>query len=116
VKLPTLPQQALIYRLSGDYNPIHIDPEVGRAAGFARPILHGLCTYGIAARALLRSVLDNEPARLRRLDVRFSHPFYPGETLVTEIWRESATQVAFCCKSAERGVVVIQNGLACFSY
>jgi acyl dehydratase len=115
VRLPTLTQQALIYRLSGDYNPIHVDPAVGRAAGFAGPILHGLCTYGVAARALLKVVGDNEPMRLKRLDARFSNPAYPGETIVTEIWKETGGQVAFCCKSAERGIVIIQNGLACFS-
>jgi acyl dehydratase len=115
IALPTLPQQALIYRLSGDYNAIHIDPDVARSAGFGGPILHGLCTYGIAARALIGGLLDNQPSRLRRLDVRFSNPVYPGETIVTEVWKEGEGQAAFCCKSAERGVVVIQNGLACFS-
>ncbi len=88
--LPTLPQAALIYRLSGDYNPLHADPAVAAAAGFRQPILHGLCTYGVAGHALLKTLCGYDPARLRRMDVRFSAPVYPGETIRTEIWHESA--------------------------
>src|SRR3546814_18244504 len=87
VSLPTRPDQALIYRLSGDYNPLHIDPEIALQAGFERPILHGLCTYGVAGRALLRGLVDADPLRLKSMSCRFSAPVYPGETIVTEIWK-----------------------------
>lgn len=115
VVLPTRPEQALIYRLSGDYNPLHVDPAVAKSSGFERPILHGLCTYGIAARALIRAAGEGSPSRLRRLDVRFSAPVYPGESIVTEIWRESGGRAAFRCKVQERDLVVLNNGLAEFS-
>lgn len=85
--LPTSARAALIYRLSGDYNPLHADPEVARAAGFPRPILHGLATYGIAGRAILREFCDDEPGRMASLAVRFSAPVLPGETIRTEMWR-----------------------------
>lgn len=114
VVLPTRPEQALIYRLSGDYNPLHVDPAVAKSGGFERPILHGLCTYGIAARALIRALGSGVPSRLRRFDVRFSSPVYPGETVVTEIWNEGAGKAAFRCLVLERNVVVINNGYAEF--
>jgi len=108
----TLPQAALIYRLSGDFNPLHADPEVARAAGFERPILHGLCTYGVAGHALLKLVCDYDPARLKRMDVRFSAPVYPGETIRTEVWREGGERFAFRCIVPERKAVVLNNGYA----
>lgn len=108
----TAANQALIYRLSGDYNSLHIDPEVARVGGFERPILHGLCTYGVVGRALIATLCDNEPARLKKLNVRFSNPAYPGDSIRTEIWREDVGKVAFRAIAAERGVVVIQNGSA----
>jgi acyl dehydratase len=85
--LPTILQQALIYRLSGDYNPLHSDPEAAARQGFPRPILHGLCTFGVAGHALLRSVCDYDADRLVEMGGRFSKPVYPGETLRTKIWR-----------------------------
>jgi acyl dehydratase len=109
--LPTLPQAALIYRLSGDYNPLHADPRVAASAGFKRPILHGLCTYGVAARAVLKLCCDNDPAALARFDVRFSAPVYPGETIKTEIWRDGG-RISFRARVVERDVVVLNNGLA----
>jgi acyl dehydratase len=112
VDVPTLPQAALIYRLSGDYNPLHADPAVAASAGFKAPILHGLCTYGIAARAILQTVCDYDPARLRSMAVRFSAPVYPGETIRTEIWREAAGRASFRSRVAERDVAVLSNGLA----
>jgi acyl dehydratase len=112
VDLSTLPQAALIYRLSGDYNPLHADPAVAKAAGFPRPILHGLCTYGVAGHALLRALCGYDPTRLRRMDVRFSAPVFPGETIRTEIWREGEGRASFRCRVVERDVVVINNGLA----
>jgi acyl dehydratase len=112
--LSTRPEQAAIYRLSGDDNPLHIDPAVARAANFERPILHGLCTYGVAGRAVLKLLCGNEPARLRRLDVRFANPLFPGETIRTEVWREGRGRAAFKARAVERDVVVINNGLAEF--
>ncbi|WP_170001848.1 MaoC family dehydratase [Pseudopontixanthobacter vadosimaris] len=114
VTLPTAANQAEIYRLSGDYNPLHIDPAVAEAAGFAAPILHGLCTYGVVGRALLAELCDNDPTRLTRMDVRFSSPVYPGETIVTEIWREGDGSASFRARAAERDLVVINNGYAEF--
>lgn len=115
VELSTATNQAVLYRLSGDYNPLHIDPEVAEAAGFPRPILHGLCTYGIAGRALVSALCDHDPAALRRIDVRFSAPVYPGETIVTEVWHLADGAAAFRAKVAERGVVVLNNGYAEFN-
>ena len=112
--IATLPQAALIYRLSGDYNPLHADPEIAAVAGFPRPILHGLCTFGVAGHALLRTLCSYDPARLRRMDARFSAPVYPGETVRTEIWREGEGRAGFRCRVLGRDAVVINNGLAEF--
>lgn len=112
VTLTTTQNQALIYRLSGDYNPLHADPAVAQAAGFPRPILHGLCTYGVAGRAILAALCGNDPARLKRMDVRFSSPVFPGETIKVEIWREDGDRAAFRATAEERGVVVLNNGYA----
>jgi acyl dehydratase len=109
VAISTLPQQAAIYRLSGDRNPLHIDPEMATNVGFKGPILHGLCTYGIAGRAIMRACAGNDPARIASLDARFSSPVYPGETVTTRIWQDS-NAVSFECTVAERGVTVIKNG------
>ena len=107
--LPTLPQQALLYRLSGDFNPLHASPEVARDAGFKAPILHGLCTMGVLTHALMKTCCDYDPARFKRVRLRFSAPVYPGETIRTEIWNEDGF-VAFRCKSLEQDKVVINNG------
>jgi acyl dehydratase len=87
----TLPQMALIYRLSGDMNPLHADPAVAAKAGFAQPILHGLGTFGIAGFALLQSVLEYDVTRFHAMDVRFTAPVFPGETIRTEIWQDGET-------------------------
>jgi len=108
---PTLPQTALIYRLSGDRNPLHFDPDVARAAGFPRPILHGLCTYGIVGWRILRAVAGGDPRRLASLDVRFSAPVLPGETLRTEVWVDGPV-VSFQTRVAERDVMALANGRA----
>jgi acyl dehydratase len=79
--------QALIYRLSGDYNPLHLDPAAAKRGGFDRPILHGLCTYGFAARAIVNGLLGGEVARLKEFSARFSDVVYPGDTLTTEGWK-----------------------------
>jgi acyl dehydratase len=109
--MPTLAQAALLYRLSGDYNPIHADPSLARKAGFDRPILHGLCTLGVATRAVLQTYCENDPARLRSLRLRFSSPVYPGETIITEFWRDGPV-ISFVARVAERDVVVLNNGRA----
>jgi acyl dehydratase len=100
---------AELYRLNGDYNPLHADPAVAREAGFARPILHGLCTLGIAGHALLRSCCDYDPGRMRSLTLRFSAPVFPGETLRTEMWRDGDV-VSFRTRVVEREIVVLNNG------
>lgn len=109
--LAVLPQAALIYRLSGDYNPIHADPEAAKKAGFDKPILQGLCSFGVATRALLATCCDNQPERLQAMQLRFSSPVYPGETLRTEFWRDGNV-VSFRTTAVERNVVVLNNGRA----
>ena len=84
--LATLPQAALLYRLNGDMNPLHADPEVARSAGYERPILHGLCTFGVAGHAILRCCCGYDPDRIRSTSVRFTAPVFPGETIRTEMW------------------------------
>ncbi|MEJ2435433.1 MAG: MaoC/PaaZ C-terminal domain-containing protein, partial [Pseudolabrys sp.] len=109
--LPTRPETALIYRLSGDINPLHADPEFARAAGFPRPILHGLATFGVAGHALLKSFCGYEPARLTSMAGRFSTPIYPGETIRTEMWRDGDV-VSFRARVVERDAMAINNGKA----
>lgn len=111
ITLPTSPQGALIYRLTGDLNPLHADPEVATMAGFDRPILHGLATYGIAGYAVLQALCDLDPSRLRSLSARFTTPVMPGETLVTEVWQqEGAAQ--FRVLGQDSGRTVLTNGHA----
>lgn len=110
ITLPTLPQAALIYRLSGDYNPLHADPGVAKAARFERPILHGLCTLGVAGHALLKAA-GYEAARIASIHARFTAPVYPGETLTTDLWRDGA-EWSFRTRVIERDVVVLGNGRA----
>lgn len=109
--LPTLPQAALIYRLSGDYNPLHADPEYARKSGFKRPILHGRCTFSVVGHALLRACCGYDPARLKSMEGRFSAPLYPGETIRTEMWK-NGNIVTFRATVPERGVTVMNNGCA----
>lgn len=110
-ELATRPETALIYRLSGDINPLHAEPAFARSAGFDRPILHGLATFAVAGHALLKSVCDYEPARLTAMAARFSAPVFPGETIRTEIWQD-ADVVSFRARVAGRDVVAIDNGRA----
>lgn len=109
--LPTAPQAALIYRLSGDYNPLHADPQLAAQAGFERPILHGLCTLGVATHAILRFCCDYDGARLSALRLRFSAPVYPGETIRTEMWRQDGV-VSFRSRVVERDKIVLDHGRA----
>ena len=107
--LPTHPQQALIYSLTGDFNSLHASPTVARNAGFKAPILHGLCTMGVATHALIKSCCDYDTSRFKRMRLRFCAPVYPGETIRTEIWI-IGNEMAFRCKSLEQDKVVINNG------
>lgn len=108
------PEAALLYRLMGDSNPLHADPAVAKAAGFERPILHGLASYGLVAHALLRQCAHREAARLKAFDIRFAAPVYPGETLVTEIWQMPGQPQQFQIRArvAERDKVVLSHGWA----
>jgi acyl dehydratase len=110
-ELTTRPESALIYRLSGDYNPVHADPAVARSAGFERPILHGLCSFGVTGHALLRTLCGWDASRLKEIGARFSSPVYPGETLRVEMWRRGAA-VQFRTKVVQRDVVVLSHGSA----
>lgn len=110
--LPTLPQAALLYRLNADPNPLHVDPKVAQQAGYPRPILHGLCTYGVAMHAIVKTLCAYDPDRLAYLNTRFSAPVFPGETLVVEMWTGAAGTVQFQAKVAERDMVVLSNGIA----
>jgi acyl dehydratase len=112
--LATRPEQALIYRLNTDLNPLHIDPKIAAAAGFPRPILHGLCTFGTVCHALLKTLCNYDTSRFGKMDLRFSSPVYPGETIRTEIWHE-AGGAAFRARVVERDKVVVSNGLFRFA-
>jgi acyl dehydratase len=108
--LPTPPNLALLYRLNGDENPLHADPERAKVAGFDRPILHGAASFGIAAHAILRTVADYRPERLASIEARFSKPVFPGETIRTEMWVEG-DRVSFQCRVVARDAIVLSNGL-----
>lgn len=109
--LPTLPQAALIYRLSGDYNPLHADPAYASRAGFKMPILHGRCTFGIVGHAILKTLCGYDPSRFVAMEGRFSSPVYPGETIRTEMWQDQNV-VSFRATVPQRGVTVLNNGRA----
>jgi acyl dehydratase len=108
VESKTLPQQALLYRLSGDKNPLHADPAFAKMGGFDTPILHGLCSFGIVCKAAVDHALKGDVAKVARYQARFAGVFFPGETMVTSIWREGS-QLLLASKSKERGTPVLSN-------
>ncbi len=115
VALETRPEQALVYRLSGDRNPLHADPKFAARGGFARPILHGLCTYGVTGRALLHTLCGSDPARFRSMSGRFTHPVIPGDRLTISIWLPAGGRDAAQFQTATQdGTVVIDRGLMRF--
>src|SRR4029453_8472813 len=109
VTYPTRIDQALTYRLSGDRNPLHSDPKFAAMAGFPRPILHGLCTYGFTGRALLHTLCEGDPARFRSMSGRFSSPVFPGEALTVRMWREGEGKAVFQTVGPD-GRVVLDAG------
>ena len=111
IEYRTAPNQAAIYRLCGDRNPLHIEPERARAAGFNLPILHGLCSYGFTCRAVVEAFCDFDPARVASHQARFSSPVFPGDTLRISLWRDGNI-VSFEAEVPERNVKVIRNGMS----
>jgi acyl dehydratase len=109
IEMPGREDQAMVYALCGDRNPLHRDPTFAKRAGFDRPILHGLCSYGIACHAVLKGTLDYDAAAIAQFDVRFSSPVFPGETQVVDLWKDGST-ISFRVRIPERGVVSINNG------
>ena len=119
ITLQTRPEQALIYRLSGDRNPLHADPAFAARGGFARPILHGLCTYGVTGRALLHALCGSDPARFAAMSGRFTRPVLPGDSLTTSIWvtdpgGKAGDGQALFQTATQDGTVVIDRGTARF--
>ena len=113
VSYTTRTDQALLYRLSGDRNPLHSDPVFAKRAGFDRPILHGLCTYGFTGRALLHTLCGSDPARFRSMHARFSRPTFPGDSLTVSMWIDGS-EAAFRTEN-QRGETVIDGGRFVFS-
>jgi 3-hydroxyacyl-CoA dehydrogenase/3a,7a,12a-trihydroxy-5b-cholest-24-enoyl-CoA hydratase len=109
VEYPTLRHQALLYRLSGDKNPLHADPGFARMGGFDRPILHGLCTFANVGRAVIQAFADNDPTRFRSIKVRFARPVMPGDTIVTEMWRVAGGEIVVRAKTKPGDTVVLSN-------
>jgi acyl dehydratase len=109
----TRPEQGAIYRLSGDRNPIHIDPEFARMAGFERPFMHGLCTFGFAGRAILRALCGGDPSRFLHFEARFADQVYFGDTIRTKLWRVGPGEAIVQCET-QRGTVVLSQAKALF--
>jgi len=107
--LTTRPDQALLYRLTGDRNPLHANPELANSVGFKVPILHGLCTYGVACHAILQTICDFDATLITGMDARFSSPVLPGDTITTDMWQDGNI-VSFQCSVKERDLIVVRNG------
>jgi acyl dehydratase len=107
--ITTRPDQALLYRLTGDRNPLHADPQRARAVGFERPILHGLCTFGIACKSVLQTICDYDYTLIEEFDARFSAPVLPGDTITTDMWQDGNI-ISFSCSVKDRDVIVLRNG------
>jgi len=114
VEEATSPEQALLYRLNGDRNPLHADPAIGKSAGFDGPILHGLCTYGYVGRAILQNACEGDPARLKSLNGQFRKPVFPGETIITEGWKEDGKVIVRASTKERPGEYVVANSWAEF--
>lgn len=110
VSFATREDQALLYRLNGDRNPLHSDPDSARRSGFPRPILHGLCTYGITCRAVLQAITGFDPDQIASHQARFSAPVFPGDTISVDLWRDGKA-ISFEARVEARGATVIKNGL-----
>lgn len=110
IEMPTTSRQSLIYRLSGDRNPLHADPEAARAAGFERPILHGLCSFAICCRAVMQTYCAMNPAKIRHHQLRFSAPVFPGDSLTVSLWRD-ANVISFEAHVTARNIAVVRNGM-----
>ncbi len=108
-RISTTQDQALLYRLTGDTNPLHADPQLARKLGWPRPPLHGLCTWGIACHAILETICELDPTLIRAMEGRFSAPVFPGDTLITEMWQQ-ANVVSFRVRAEERDEVVLNHG------
>jgi acyl dehydratase len=111
VERKTLPQQALIYRLSGDKNPLHADPEFAKLGGFDTPIIHGLCSYGIACKAIVDDALGGDVAPVARYQARFAGVAFPGETYRIKYWKDGARRILLEAESAERNAKIITNAV-----
>lgn len=107
--LGTRADQALLYRLNGDRNPLHADPELAKQVGYPVPILHGLCSYGVACHAILKTICDYDFTLIRGMDARFSSPVLPGDTITTDMWQDGNV-ISFQCSVKERDAIVIRNG------
>ncbi len=114
-QLSVAPNAALLYRLNADRNPLHADPAVASKAGYPQPILHGLCTYGMAAHAIIQTCCDYDASRLTGLNARFSSPVFPGETLQCDIWQDTSNALQFVVRAVDRDVVVMSHGTATLS-
>jgi acyl dehydratase len=110
VDISTREDQALLYRLNGDRNPLHSDPESAKRSGFPRPILHGLCTYGITCRAVLQAITGYDPDQILSHQARFSAPVFPGDTITVDLWKDGKN-ISFEARVAARNATVIKNGL-----
>lgn len=108
LEMPTSEYQAQVYRLSGDYNPLHVDPGFAQMSGFKAPILHGLCSFGISCRAVVKQFCDNNPKNFKAIKARFAKPVMPGDTLVVKMWKDG-DKVVFTSSIKESGDVVINN-------